>query len=97
MSFKDGGLVTIKDPSIEISGLTYGDRTHCITGALVITDHINKLEATVTYNPPKPAEVGGLMKSFKKKLTFKKGASDAALPTDTISIQICQKALNGKD
>lgn len=32
MSFKDGGLVTIKDPSIEISGLTFGERTHSIIG-----------------------------------------------------------------
>lgn len=37
------------------------------------------------------------MKSFKKKLTFGKGVTDACQPTDAISIQICQKALNGKD
>lgn len=34
---------------------------------MIITDHINKLEAIVTYNPPKP-EGGGVMKSLKKKL-----------------------------
>jgi len=51
ISFMDGGLITIKDPNCEISGLTYGDRLHNITGDLVITDHLNKLEAVVTYNP----------------------------------------------
>lgn len=30
ISFKDGGLISIKDPTIEISGLTIGDRTHNI-------------------------------------------------------------------
>lgn len=28
ISFNDGGLITIKDPNCEISGLTYGDRVH---------------------------------------------------------------------
>lgn len=51
ISFKDGGLISIKDPSIEISGLALGDRTHNILGETVITDHINKFEAVVTYNP----------------------------------------------
>ena len=28
LNFKDGGLISIKDPSIEITGLTIGDRVH---------------------------------------------------------------------
>jgi hypothetical protein len=28
-----------------------GDRTYNLVGELVVTDHINKLEAVVTYNP----------------------------------------------
>lgn len=69
MSFRDGGLISIKDPQIEISGLTYGDRVHNMVGQMVITDHINKLEATVTYNPPKQDNSGGgVMKSLKSKL-----------------------------
>jgi hypothetical protein len=67
MSFKDGGLISIKDPQMEVSGLTYGDRVHNIQGQLRITDHINKLEAVVTYNPPKQ-EGGGVMKSIRNKL-----------------------------
>jgi len=51
ISFNDGGLISIKDPSMEISGLTYGDRVHNVQGSLILTDHINKLEAVVTYNP----------------------------------------------
>lgn len=51
MSFNDGGLLSIKDPSIEISGLTVGDRVHNLIGSLYIIDHINKLEAEVLYNP----------------------------------------------
>lgn len=51
ISFKDGGLISIKDPSIEISGLAIGDRVHNIYGEMVITDHINKFELVITYNP----------------------------------------------
>lgn len=65
ISFNDGGLITIKDPNCEISGLTYGDRVHSQTGDLVITDHINKLEAVVTYNPQNGR---GVLKSFRNKL-----------------------------
>ena len=28
LSFNDGGLLSFKDPHVEITGLTYGDRTH---------------------------------------------------------------------
>jgi hypothetical protein len=80
ISFKDGGLISIKDPTIEISGFTYGDRVHNMLGELVITDHINKLEAVVTYNPQTGKSV---LKSFKSKLF--RSAQDAH-PTDYISI-----------
>ena len=49
MTFKDGGLISIKDPCIEIGVLT--NKAHNFTSELEITDHINKLVATVTYNP----------------------------------------------
>jgi len=68
--------------------LTYGDRVHSIYGELVITDHINKLEAVVTYNPKSEKSV---LKSFKSKL-FK--SSDELQPTDHIAISIKQKASN---
>jgi hypothetical protein len=67
-------LITIKDPSAEISGLTMGDRVHNVVGVLTVTDHINKLEATATYNP-KVENGGGMLKSFKNKL-FKKRSSE---------------------
>jgi hypothetical protein len=64
ISFKDGGLISIKDPTIEISGLAFGDRLHNITGEMLITDHINKIEAVVTYNP----KIGeSVLKSLRKK------------------------------
>jgi hypothetical protein len=79
ISFKDGGLLTIKDPGAEIQGLTYGDRVHTIVGTTTIIDYINKLEATVTYNPPKSpngkGKSGGMLKSLKNKIMFKKSGS----------------------
>lgn len=50
MNFKDGGLISIKDPSIEVSGLMYGEKVQQINGSLSIVDHINKLEVQVAYN-----------------------------------------------
>jgi hypothetical protein len=52
MNFSDGGLISIKDPHVEITGITYGERVHSLIGQLQITDHINKLEAIVTCNTP---------------------------------------------
>lgn len=43
------------------------DRTHNMKGELVITDHINKLIATCTYNPTEHKE-GGMLRSFKNKI-----------------------------
>lgn len=42
-------------------------KTHVMVGKLIITDHINKMIATVTYNPPK-SEHGGMLKSLKRKI-----------------------------
>lgn len=42
---------------------------------MVITDHINKLEAIVTYNPPK-AEGGGMLRGLKNKLFKSKDQKD---------------------
>jgi len=89
ISFSDGGLITIKDPNCEIAGLTYGDRVHSIQGDLVLTDHMNKLEAVVTYNPQTNK---GVLKSFKSKLWGRSGSD--LQPTDYISISIKQKASN---
>jgi hypothetical protein len=57
---------------------------------MIITDHINKLEAVVTYNPPKP-DGGGVMKSLKNKL-FKSKTETKEQLSDYFTIQICQKA-----
>jgi hypothetical protein len=51
IAFQDGGLISIRDPNLEIGGLAVGDRVQSLSGNLLITDHINKLEADVTYNP----------------------------------------------
>lgn len=86
MSFTDGGLISIKDPSVEISGLTYGDRVHTIIDTLTIVDHINKLEVIVTYNTPsaptKEADSqkkGGMFSSLKSKLfSNNKGSANSS-------------------
>ena len=50
-SFQDGGLLSIKDPIMQINGLISGERSLNFIGQMLITDHINKLELVVTYNP----------------------------------------------
>jgi len=45
---------------------------------MIIIDHINKLEAIVTYNPPR-SEGGGVMKSLKNKLFKSKSDSKEQL------------------
>ena len=67
LTFKDGGLISIKDPTMEITGLTVGERLHNMHGQLVITDHINKLEAIVTYNPGKENNTG-IISGLKTRL-----------------------------
>lgn len=87
MSFKDGGLYSVKDPNIEISNLTGNERVHNLIGQMIITDHINKLEAVVTYNP-KPEGSSGMFQSLKNKFKKQTQLSDA------LQIQIFQKSLN---
>ena len=65
INFKDGGFISITDPSIEISGLTYGDRIHNYIGNAKYTDHLNKLEAEVTYNPKESGS--GYFSNIKSK------------------------------
>ena len=90
-SFNDGGLLSIKDPVMQITNLISGDRALNFTGQMLITDHINKLEVIVTYNPPVEGASTGMFKSFKSKLFGKKTEQ----LTDAVLIQIFQKALNG--
>ena len=90
-SFQDGGLLSLKDPIMQITNLVSGDRALNFTGTMTITDYINKLELIVTYNPPTQASGGGMFKSFKSKLFGKKSEQ----LTDAVLIQIFQKALNG--
>ena len=63
ISFKDGSIYTVKDPYIEISGLTYGEFMFNFTEHFVVKDMINKMESKIVYNPGKTK---GLMKSFSK-------------------------------
>lgn len=72
---------------MEVSGLAVGDRVHNMQGELKITDHINKFEAIITYNPQTHSSY---LKRFKNKLW----RSSDSHPTDLIAIQIKQKANN---
>lgn len=85
-SFNDGGLLSIKDPTMLISNLVTGDRALNFVGQMVITDHINKLEVIATYNPPKQEGGGGMFKSFKSKLWGSKFQKDQL--SDFVLIQI---------
>jgi hypothetical protein len=87
-SFNDGGLLSLKDPTMAITGFVTGDRALNFTGQVTITDHINKLELIVTYNPPQQGS-GGMLSSFKSKLF---GKSKEQL-SDYVLIQIFQKPL----
>jgi len=82
ITFQDGGIISIADPTVEVSGLTYGDRIHNYVGVTRITDKINKMEVEVIYNPGKTK---GLMKSFKNKFF---GSSQPKELTDIIAISI---------
>jgi len=53
---------------MQITGLISGERSLNFTGQMFITDHINKLEVIVSYNPPKQEGNSGMFKSFKNKL-----------------------------
>lgn len=69
-----------------IAGLISGERYLNFTGNVTITDHINKLEMIVTYNPPtQGATGGGMFKSFKNKLF---GGKPKEQLTDAVLIQI---------
>ena len=97
-SFSDGGLLSVKDPTMQINGLISGERSLNFVGNMHITDHINKLEVLVTYNPPKPdgSSNTGMLKSFKNKLWgSSKSSKTSEQLSDAVLIQIFQKALNG--
>jgi hypothetical protein len=65
-NFKDGGLLSVKDVNIGISGLAQGPRLHNFVGTAIIKDHINMLEAEIIYNPK--ASKNGMLSSIKGKL-----------------------------
>jgi Oxysterol-binding protein len=92
-SFNDGGLLSIKDPTMQITGLVSGERALNFVGTMSIVDHINKLELIVTYNPPKEGQSSGMFKSIKNKLWSGKKKEEQL--SDAVLIQIFQKALNG--
>lgn len=83
----------MKDPVMQINNLISGERALNFIGTMTITDHINKLEVIVTYNPPKAEGGGGMFKSFKSKLFGAAKHKDQL--SDAVLIQIFQKALNG--
>jgi hypothetical protein len=56
----------VKDGTVEISGLAQGPKVHNFLGVSVIKDHINMLEAEITYNPK--SSRGGMLSSIKGKL-----------------------------
>lgn len=47
LTFADGGLLSVKDPLMELTGLTYGDRVHNYAGSAIFRDHINMIEAEI--------------------------------------------------
>jgi len=74
--------LSIKDPIIEVSGLTYGDRIHNYAGSLIVTDYINRIEAEAVFNP-KSSE--GYLKSVKSRLW---GSSKPKVLTDIVKISV---------
>ncbi len=94
LSFSDGGLISIQDPNLLLTGLAFGETIHNMTGNLIVTDHIHKLEATVTYNPQ--TQSTGYLKSIASKWWGGKKAEPKAeeslILTDYISIVIKQNS-----
>jgi hypothetical protein len=82
-SFSDGGLLSIKDPTIQVNNLVSGDRSCTFIGQMSITDYINKLEVVVNYGGK--TESTGMLKSFKSKLF---GGKKGEPLSDYVTIQI---------
>lgn len=89
LTFKDGGLLSIKDPMMEVTGMAYGERVHSYIGQAIIRDHINMIEAEIIYNPEKPKSY---FSSFKSKIV----GSGNKLPTDSIEVNIYQPSKSGQ-
>ena len=51
LQFKDGGLLSFKDPVCEMSGIVAGDKILNFSGKSIIKDHMNKMEVEIIYNP----------------------------------------------
>jgi hypothetical protein len=85
-SFNDGGLLSIKDPTMQVNNLISGDRSLNFIGQMIITDHINKLEVIVNYGKSGESGSGGMLKSFKSKLWG--GKKEESQLSDAVTIQI---------
>ncbi len=49
--FEDGGLLSYKDPNVELSGFVQGEKVNNWVDSLIIKDHINRMTSEVVYNP----------------------------------------------
>ena len=50
-SFPDGGLISVKDPQMQMLNLLSSNKTVKQVGRMVITDHVNDLVAEFEYSP----------------------------------------------
>eukprot|EP00347_Sterkiella_histriomuscorum_P017855 403347716 len=89
IEFHDGGRISITDPTIQISGLTYGDRIHNYIGNAIYRDEVNKIEAEIIYNP---TESTGYLSSLKSKWW----SSKKQPLTDIIEVRISQVSDSGQ-
>lgn len=71
----------MKDPELEISGMTIGERVHNFIGNAIIKDHVNMIDAEIVYNPPQETS-SGLFGAISSKIW------GGRQTTDTIQIQI---------
>ena len=67
-SFKDGGLVSVSDPSLIIDGLVIGTKVLNLGGTMTFADHINRLEIKLKFGPPKKT-LASKLKFWQKNTT----------------------------
>ena len=99
IKFKDGTHYTISEPKMIIHNLITGVKNQIYYEHAILTDHTNKLEADIHYNPhAQKTTVGKISKGWgglARKITgAKKSEAELAKNADDMAIQIYIKQEN---
>lgn len=97
IKFKDGGAVEMNAPTMVMNGFVTGEKAQYFIDHVLITDHINKLQADLHYNPWTDNSYKEMVKkgfsSLKDKFKKKKATENEEVQLkrdDDMRIKICQ-------